>query len=143
MGRGAKYINLRVRIKILFINIHTSIYFFQGWGDGPPLPLSSSVPATFECLTSIQKVEFVTQEFKIFKEEGKKKSPRDRRWEWLLSYFVGLADYFWWNSWYVNYFLDRLILYICTLFIFILWIYVCIDAWLWVCIVYKCIYMHM
>ena len=48
-------------------------------GDGPPLPLSSSVPATFECLTSIQKVEFVTQEFKIFKEEGKKKSPRDRR----------------------------------------------------------------
>ena len=36
-----------------------------------PLPLSSSVPATLEHLTSNQKVEFVTQEFKIFKEKEK------------------------------------------------------------------------
>ena len=32
LGRGAKYINLRVRIKILFVNIHTSIFFSKGWG---------------------------------------------------------------------------------------------------------------
>ena len=29
----------------------------------PPLPLSGSVPTTFERLTGNQKVEFVTQEF--------------------------------------------------------------------------------
>ena len=27
LGRGAKYINLRARIKILFVNTHTSIFF--------------------------------------------------------------------------------------------------------------------
>ena len=46
---GAKYINFRAKIKILFVNIQTSIFFFfqkVGGGGGvasPPLPLSSSV----------------------------------------------------------------------------------------------------
>lgn len=113
------------------------------------------IRSTFERLASNQKVEFVTQEFKKFKEKVKnsnnQRSPRDRSnlslshgrcKEWFLSYFVGLANYFWWNSLYVYSFLDILILHICTLFIFILWIYVCIDAWLWVCMcitVYTCI----
>ena len=50
-GEGAKCINLRARIKILFVNIYTSIFFFKGWGGGggvwghgPPQPFSSSVP---------------------------------------------------------------------------------------------------
>ena len=41
-GRGAKYINLRARIKILFVNIYTSNFFFQrlgGWGAGGVAPL--------------------------------------------------------------------------------------------------------
>ena len=29
-GEGVKYINLRDRIKILFVNIHTSIFFSRG-----------------------------------------------------------------------------------------------------------------
>ena len=29
-GEGGKYINLRARIKILFVNIHTDIFFFKG-----------------------------------------------------------------------------------------------------------------
>ena len=33
-GEGAKYINFGAKIKILFVNVQTSIFFSKGWGGG-------------------------------------------------------------------------------------------------------------
>ena len=47
LGWGGKYINFRAKIKILFVNVQTSIFFSKSWGErgahNPPLPLSSSI----------------------------------------------------------------------------------------------------
>ena len=47
LGEGAKYINFRAKIKIIFVNIYIYIYiyfFFSNVGGGwPPQPLNSSV----------------------------------------------------------------------------------------------------